>query len=138
MPRLLVVSDRTDDVGDAQRQAIEAAAGRAGYLERTCPDSWDEAVRVVSSKDGGPFHAAVIDIELWDRLEGGVDLIRELHSHQPACLIIALSEKRGEDALLRAMRAGASDYFNATVNAFWRDDLEKQLRNYRSLAGAQR
>src|SRR5262245_8763133 len=135
MARLLVVVDPTPERGDTQRQAVCKAALRAGFHDEDlhCPDSWDAARAAVETPTGGPFHAAVIDIELWGRWEGGVDLIRDLHSRHPGCLIVAVTERRGDDALHRATAAGANDFLNAQTNLDWREDLQAQLTFYRTL-----
>jgi DNA-binding response OmpR family regulator len=107
MLRLLIVDDEPDE-----RDQIREAALQAGFSESmlTCPETWDQALDVLAA--GESFRVAVVDIVLWTRWEGGVDYIRELRRLQPDCWIIAITMRRGNDALIRAMRAGANSILN--------------------------
>lgn len=131
MPRLLIVSDELP-----QRLAVRDAAAAVNYRaeEMTCPESWEEAVR---AQAGQPFRVAVVDIQLWGRLEGGVDYIRQLHVEQPSCLIVALTGQRGDESGVRAMRAGAADFINADwPGVSWIELLKRKLELYRHLSGS--
>ena len=76
-----------------------------------------------------PYNFAVIDLALrGDHDEEGVDLIRSLHSRQPLCGIIALTDNRYNDPGVRAMRAGATYFINCNWrDVHWQQSLEENL-----------
>ena len=128
MTKLLVV----DDEPDKQRKDILVAAVFAGIDPRDTdtPDSWDDAEATLTQS----FQIAVIDIDLWSKLEGGIELIRRLHASQPECNIIALTKTRS-DIGERAMEAGARLFIYTKWDYIpWTMLLEEQLKLYKGYA----
>lgn len=130
MSKLLVVDDTA-----TQRRGVVGAAQEAGYRadEIVCPESWEDAVTRVTYD--GPFDAAVVDIDLWGRWDGGVDIIRELHRRQPDCRIVALTLTRGELGP-RANRAGATAFHYIWNDPDWSSALTSRLGDFRARARA--
>jgi signal transduction histidine kinase/ActR/RegA family two-component response regulator len=130
MPRVLIVYDKEND-DDTRPARCYRAAVDANFPpeEIVFPQSWADAVGALRS---GPFTAAVIDIELWGRSEGGVDYIRELHTLDPKCRIIAITGRRGSDAGVRAQRAGAEAFINIMWDVEWTKTLTEKLTRYRA------
>ena len=121
--RLLIVSDTLK-----QRRSIEKVAIELGFQQDNLivPRSWDEAVDLQFTKE--PFHLAVVDICLWGRFNGGVDYIRLLSEEHPECFAIALTERRGDDVGVHAMRAGACAFINANrAPEAWELTLKRKL-----------
>src|ERR1700693_5533436 len=125
MVRLLVVHD---DGG--QRPSIVDAA-LAAHIDRRqirTVESWEEAEGALLE----PFDLAVIDIDLWGRDEGGIELIRRLHDRQPDCKIIALTSQRGGDVGACALEEGAREFiFTKWKHINWVQLLEEQLKLYK-------
>lgn len=75
-----------------------------------------------------PFAMVMVDIRLPDG--NGIDLIRELHEQDSALPILVLSAWSSEQAILEALRAGATGYLLKE-----RDDIEISLSIRSTLRG---
>lgn len=126
MPRILVVDDE-DDMRDDIVVAVRDAVPQAERVEvRSMTDALAEAQK-------GAFDLAVVDLSLLGQGldEQGVDLIRWLHIHQPACKSIAVTSTRGNDGGKRALQAGAADFVNRLWVEFnWIELLKSTVRRF--------
>ena len=68
----------------------------------------------------GAYKLALIDLGLPDG--NGIQVIEQLHQHQPKCLMLVISAWSTQQLILQAIQAGASGYFLKE-----RDDVEVSL-----------
>jgi len=113
--RLLVVDDEP-----SMREFLEIMLSQEGYQVRTA-STGEEGVKA--------YRAEEPDLVLTDvKMPGmsGLDLIREIHSLDPAAPIIAITAYASADDAVRAVREGAYDYLS---KPFQIEDLRIIIRN---------
>jgi two-component system, NtrC family, response regulator PilR len=113
--RLLVVDDEP-----AMRELLEIVLSKEGYQVRTA-STGEEGFKV--------YRTAEPDLVLTDvKMPGmsGLDLIREIHSVDPAVPIIAITAYSSAEDAARAVREGAYDYIS---KPFEIEDLRIIIRN---------
>jgi hypothetical protein len=125
--RLLVV----DDLESADIVEIARGVGipAPGYELVVVKDCWKDAEDALQQR----WDLAVIDIKLWHRPEGGIELIRRLHDSQPFCNIIAITSG-DRDVKQRALDAGARVFVYRDAERrsnSWTEDLEVWLKLYK-------
>lgn len=113
--RLLVVDDEP-----SMREFLEIMLSQEGYQVRTA-STGEEGVKAYREEEP--------DLVLTDvKMPGmsGLDLIREIHSLDPAAPIIAITAYASADDAVRAVREGAYDYLS---KPFQIEDLRIIIRN---------
>lgn len=113
--RLLVVDDEP-----SMREFLEIMLSQEGYQVRTA-STGEEGVKA--------YRAEEPDLVLTDvKMPGmsGLDLIREIHSLDPAAPVIAITAYASADDAVRAVREGAYDYLS---KPFQIEDLRIIIRN---------
>lgn len=113
--RLLVVDDEP-----SMREFLEIMLSQEGYQVRTA-STGEEGIKA--------YRAEEPDLVLTDvKMPGmsGLDLIREIHSLDPAAPIIAITAYASADDAIRAVREGAYDYLS---KPFQIEDLRIIIRN---------
>ena len=113
--RLLVVDDEP-----SMREFLEIMLSQEGYQVRTA-STGEEGVKA--------YRVEEPDLVLTDvKMPGmsGLDLIREIHSLDPAAPIIAITAYASADDAVRAVREGAYDYLS---KPFQIEDLRIIIRN---------
>lgn len=78
----------------------------------------------LSQINSGPWHAALVDINLPDG--SGFEVMEAITSHWPHCAVIVISGEDSIDNAVRAAHAGAMDFIEKPVEA---DRLQITLRN---------
>lgn len=129
MTRLLILDDTPE-----QQAAIRKAAWEAGFTDPAA------VVVVKTLEEARPllaeaFEIAVVDLHLGTDLEeAGIAFIRELHSCQRDCKIIALTLKLDNAAGVRALAWGASDFISGHWRlVHWEMLLAEKLSIYKAL-----
>lgn len=130
--RLLVV----DDLESANIVEIARGVGipAPGYELVVVKDCWKDAEDALQQR----WDLAVIDIKLWRRPEGGIELIRRLHDSQPYCNIIAITSE-DRDVKKHALEAGAKVFVSRDPEQrhhSWTADLKTWLTGYKREAEA--
>ena len=113
--RLLVVDDEP-----SMREFLEIMLSQEGYQVQTA-STGEEGIKA--------YRAEEPDLVLTDvKMPGmsGLDLIREIHSLDPAAPIIAITAYASADDAVRAVREGAYDYLS---KPFQIEDLRIIIRN---------
>jgi two-component system, NtrC family, response regulator PilR len=113
--RLLVVDDEP-----SMREFLEIMLSQEGYQVRTA-STGEEGIKA--------YRAEEPDLVLTDvKMPGmsGLDLIRQIHSLDPAAPIIAITAYASADDAVRAVREGAYDYLS---KPFQIEDLRIIIRN---------
>lgn len=114
-PRLLIVDDE-----QSMREFLEIMLSQDGYEVRTA-STGEEGIEI--------YRKEAADLVLTDvRMPGmsGLDLIREIHSLDPATPTIAITAYASAGDAIRALREGAYDYIS---KPFQLEDLRIVIRN---------
>src|SRR5262249_30185121 len=97
-PRIALIGDRTVD-----------REGLATQLRRNCDHSTFEAIDAALQRFKiEPFDASVLDLDFRD--EGSLGVLRRLRRFEPATKAIVVSAAATAEAVVAAMRLGASDF----------------------------
>lgn len=101
-PILLLVDDEP-----AQRRLNIAMASRAGW-RAICAGSADEAIAMLSTREGMRVSAVIIDD--WTPGLEAIGLIREVRERRPSLPVLILTANSNAAKAVEAMRAGAYDF----------------------------
>lgn len=129
MPSLLIVDD-----DERQRTSIESAARLASFSphEIIMAEGEDDAYLLVEGDR--TFDLAVIDIMLTEKEQAeGLRLISVLHKKQPACCVIALSTKVGNEFGIPAINNGARDFISSKWEVNWFELLVARLNFWKDV-----
>lgn len=128
MSRLLVFDDEKFQQEGIREAALEAGFGADSIVVLGRLEDADALLDT-------PFEIAVVDINLGVGLdEAGIDFIKDLHTRQPNCKILAFSTKRDNLSGIRAMASGAVDYVSGRWRSIsWRTLLTEKLGIYKAL-----
>lgn len=137
--RLLLLDDTPATLSDLHQAAIAAGFDK----DREVIDLANiDAARELYKKE--EIQVAVIDLHLGDGFEeAGIEFIAELHAAQPECRIIGFSVRYDNQAGVRALVNGASDYVSGRWKTIpWyalmvqRLSLSRELLKQREMEGA--
>jgi DNA-binding NtrC family response regulator len=103
-PRLLVV-----DRDDASQEGLREFASGLGFDVAIQHTGEDTLVRIETFRP----HAVLVDVDL---AQGGLDVLRAIHSVDPACQVILTSSSEEIEPGVEAVKSGALDYLSKPLD----------------------
>ncbi|MGV6820889.1 MAG: sigma-54-dependent transcriptional regulator [Parvularcula sp.] len=102
------------DDDPTQRRLMQAVCERAGYYVMQC-ESGEDAVDLIRSETGRAVSVMMLDLKM--RGMDGIETLQELRRFNPDLPVIVLTAQGGVDTVVKAMQAGAQDFFVKPVSA---------------------
>lgn len=102
------------DDDPTQRRLMQAVCERAGYYVMQC-ESGEDAVDLMRGETGRAVSVMMLDLKM--RGMDGIETLQELRRFNPDLPVIVLTAQGGVDTVVKAMQAGAQDFFVKPVSA---------------------
>jgi DNA-binding NtrC family response regulator len=96
------------DDDPTQRRLMQAVCERAGYYVMQAEDG-EKAIDVMRSDSGRGVSVMMLDLTM-PKL-GGIEVLEELRTFAPDLPVIVLTAQGGVETVVKAMQAGANDFF---------------------------
>ena len=96
------------DDDPTQRRLMQAVCERAGYYVMQAEDG-EKAIDVMRSDAGKGVSVMMLDLTM--PRKDGIEVLEELRTFQPDLPVIMLTAQGGVETVVKAMQAGANDFF---------------------------